>query len=610
MIVPDNLGLVYEGILHFVLIKSGRNPIKPKKGELRLSCRNTCSNSTTCSKTPFSPELFIEPDVLLINEQGDPTHVFYVTHWRNADNFQYKFWRTMAEIYEHKIYIPNMVSVNWIAEPLTHKEGLLRYLRRICDYSFDLGIFADGVSADQAALGNWIDSYRRSVSSTSIDQVVAKCSNEWEINPFFRNFISPLITHASSAAESTQDSTNHDTWLVQRDHCLESRTSAKPRSKFTSGYRTCVQALLLLFGGNPIQINNINPRDLTGSTLLDESKAEILSTAPFRTRNGLPIPLLNKIVDASSKGKPRYELCQEVRLSLRFCRPEVLNYCLNEYSKYCSNHDTWSDYVRIFSCNAGDTNHLSRLWYQHSSEELLAISITDSIPFLFTLLMESVGESLNSFQKMADPLFEAKTGVSLKQVSPYGDTGFHTFRALLYGNHESLKTHGMLREALIESLIECSQVVFSALPKRRNSFQECYLAALGSKVRTYLSKAPNPLLPLIESKLPFGWKKASLEKTSVNDLIGGKTGKTEYDFVNGNHYVKVVTAQDGNEYHKTKELCGRIRSHLQLFRPQNRPKISLILDGDWSDEKVRALSLSGYTAVQSVEDFFDYGLDI
>jgi hypothetical protein len=83
---------------------------------------------------------------------------------------------------------------------------------------------------------------------------------------------------------------------------------------------------------------------------------------------------------------------------------------------------------------------------------------------------------------------------------------------------------------------------------------------------------------------------------------------------NGKWLIKVQSAQDGNEGHKTKELSGRCRAmHLEWLHgkdPSNReawhfqlrsmPKVALVLDGDWDRSKKINLLEAGWDWVGDV----------
>lgn len=114
------------------------------------------------------------------------------------------------------------------------------------------------------------------------------------------------------------------------------------------------------------------------------------------------------------------------------------------------------------------------------------------------------------------------------------------------------------------------------------------------RVKTLLSRAPHPLRPALMTALRkkgFDVVEDGPVRNFLNDMARGKTGRFEVDAIaarNGTRlYINIVTAQDGNESHKRKEMAARIRAaHVgwdnaaRKFTPV-KLLMWLILDGDW-----------------------------
>jgi hypothetical protein len=88
---------------------------------------------------------------------------------------------------------------------------------------------------------------------------------------------------------------------------------------------------------------------------------------------------------------------------------------------------------------------------------------------------------------------------------------------------------------------------------------------------------------------------------------------------NGTWLIKIQSAQDGNEGHKTKELAGRSRAfHLAWlkgqdiadrtqwkFKKRSMPRVALVLDGDWDANKKKNLYEAGWDWVGDVSELAD-----
>lgn len=114
---------------------------------------------------------------------------------------------------------------------------------------------------------------------------------------------------------------------------------------------------------------------------------------------------------------------------------------------------------------------------------------------------------------------------------------------------------------------------------------------------------------------------ASWQTDVINKLWGARPLETWVEGVSkdGKWLVKVQSAQDGNEGHKTKELAGRCRAMRLVWSygddPRNRsqwtfserplPKLALVLDGDWDASKKRNLYEAGWDWVGDVSQLHE-----
>ena len=131
--MPDDFGPIYEGLIAAAAERIGI-PLLPA-GRQSPQCRDVCAFASACAVTSAPVELDVDPDLIL--EGPKSGIVVYVTHWRTADSFQKKFWRTMEELFQYRLYRPDFLHINWVFEPLQIKGGLLSLMKQAFDWSED-----------------------------------------------------------------------------------------------------------------------------------------------------------------------------------------------------------------------------------------------------------------------------------------------------------------------------------------------------------------------------------------------------------------------------------------------------------------------------------------
>ena len=114
--MPADLGTLYEVIIGLALdeledIKYEHEPL-----ELIPTCNDTCVHTESCLKKGKRPTIYIDPDFVIYGNHGKVQKIMYITHWRSKTYSHLKFWRTIEELFEHKIYLPNVTSINTIFE--------------------------------------------------------------------------------------------------------------------------------------------------------------------------------------------------------------------------------------------------------------------------------------------------------------------------------------------------------------------------------------------------------------------------------------------------------------------------------------------------------------
>jgi hypothetical protein len=120
-----------------------------------------------------------------------------------------------------------------------------------------------------------------------------------------------------------------------------------------------------------------------------------------------------------------------------------------------------------------------------------------------------------------------------------------------------------------------------------------------------------PISEALRARIRRSW-----QTDIVDRLWGGSALVTWMEGVSKSRswLIKVQSAQDGNEGHKTKELSGRCRAfHLEWssgedptkrsdwkFSLRGMPKVALVLDGDWDRTKKKNLYEAGWDWVGDV----------
>lgn len=617
--MPDDFGTIYEGIVSYAAQRLGHQVISPFQADLVLGCRITCQNRVACTATGNEPKLYIKPDLARISSKDAPVHIFYVTHWRNADNFQYKLWRTVAEIFEHKLHVKNAVAVNWLAEPLSQNQGLLDALGRLADHSFDpsqLQCTARASARMMTVIEEWADSLR----PITISKVTQACRLLESHHDWARSYFGSYSDSVQMALASTPRYTANDgVWSVSRDGCLSARSRPLQSRSISTSYRSSAQLLALLLGSATAPLDASIAALQSGrspeSAGVPEGVLTSFRQAKFRTKLSGAVSVLQERKDI--KGT-RLTLSDGVLRLMARCDADILARIVERYVTGPLATPTWRAYVTDLAMTDNRRHNLRKRWPSWSPaavRRLVKDALLGRAPrVLFDMILAATDHTIDGLQAAIAPGFHDVTGTDLKRAAPHGDTGRHVFRMLLTGQASAVRPVAgkTLKQTIdiVASLAGKFLASVEAPDPAAWEYQAALQKALGFKMRTFLSKAPNPLLSYVERSLPPGWISAKLQATILNDLQHGKTGKTDYDFGSASCFIKVVTAQDGNEEHKTKELCGRLRCQ-RVRAATSSPSLEhckleqfravLVLDGDWSSDNIEALLLAGY------DDIFEAG---
>lgn len=139
--MSDVTGRVYEAFTEFILRKLGyrdewtsgnsRQYLYEKHREaLCHTSVKICPYARECDsfskqhKIPYGP--WYDPDFFII-EANRPVACFHITHWSSPPNSPFKFWRTIEDHFQHKIFFGSkFLSVNLVFEALD--EGAIAYI--------------------------------------------------------------------------------------------------------------------------------------------------------------------------------------------------------------------------------------------------------------------------------------------------------------------------------------------------------------------------------------------------------------------------------------------------------------------------------------------------
>lgn len=299
---------------------------------------------------------------------------------------------------------------------------------------------------------------------------------------------------------------------------------------------------------------------------------------------------------------------------------------------------------KVFGSHVGNMQEMDFLLQSHAktmSSQRRTIS-SHSQNWVFEMLLYLTGlNSSEDIQKRFKEVFES-SGHKLRPHAPYGGHA-QTVAFMLQGRDvcEQWSTSNAKRtlspeefrrlcwESVAQSLVEAFKdrggqikdpdtVITKYLENKAlriissdlNSFHIMVDFFLGDLCTFAFDDEPDEAVEL-GARIRPSW-----QTEVINGIWSGRPLETWLEGVSndGKWLIKVQSAQDGNEGHKTKELSGRCRGMRVAwslkgsiqerakwqFRLRSLPKLALVLDGDWSSTRKRNLYEAGWDWVGDV----------
>jgi hypothetical protein len=614
--MPDDFGTVYEGILAYSAQELGHTYEVGIRAE--ANCRKKCRHKVRCAQFDNPISLTVDPDIVV--KVANTNVVLYATHWRTADSFQKKFWRTSEELFQYRVHRRDYLHLNWVFEPLQIKQGLLKAFRQLFDWSEDYE--AGWTESHQAFVSN-LPQWVAVLSPVSIEKVVRYCRDPGR-TLLEKKFLTDVVSRMDNAFSSLQTNQSH-AWHLMADNCFLSQQRHWITTEVNFRSRTPIQlgAIILAIGKSLGATLNLETafesgylRSIGDQRLL--KAIQRLSKLPVR-KTGATYRYIG------SKAIGRLSLDTDYFPKLTRQQAESFSELALGYLAMLEEDEVWFPYLQSI-VNIDD--RIVVVSTVISGETLVPDSIRKLIKesarnadrsWLLEFVLSAVDKNLNDLNRDLDPILRTEYGIELKQLAAFGDSGIHVIGDLNSGAWQKIRAIPGTEQAetvsvlwgIIEVTIEAyASGIVGGIPMEIAFEKYVY-----KRMKTYLSRAPHPLGPAIKKSLEaLGGdvtEKAPIGNF-INDIARGKTGRYEVDFSvcigQEQWYLNVITAQDGNEGHKRKEIAGRQRAcGVRALRDENMvlasPRCIAVLDGEWSIEYVSNLWESGFELVVSASEW-------
>ena len=618
--MPDIFGTIYEGILAYAVKENGlecsQAPPPPE------SCRTMCKHRQACRKIGSEINLTVDPDLIVRLPRGRAA-VIYSTHWRTADSFQKKFWRTLEELFQYRVHRPDYLHVNWVFEPLQIKRGLLVSMSKVFDCSED---YSDSWSAKHQSFIAGLQSWADDIKPVSIDAVVTYCRSS-KRSAAERSFLNDVVTRMKAVIDSLEEiSEESPLWVRMRDNCFESQKRKQVPHAVQERTRTPLQLGAIVQAtadrmGVEIDLEALfNNGMLRCGTAVETKKlSAALASIPVRRARG-------QFRHLGRENIGRIGFDADFIPAVPKKRARRFATLAQNYLRVMDAHPTWSAY---FDSVAGGTSavvkDLGRAGVKGAvsvndyTQMMVSAASDPASSWLLEVALCGVERNLNDLNRDLDGYFESEFDTPLKRLAPFGDSGIHVIGALNKGDWEQLREIPGQSHAKTVSLL-WDQIRLRVAEYANDGFLDSVAAVAEAyvykRMKTLLSRAPHPLAAAIRAELitlGYAIRDNPPIPNFINDIARGKTGRYEVNFEvsldDASWYVNLVTAQDGNEGHKRKEIAGRQRAagiawDREASVPHLRQVTSIcILDGEWSEAYVQNLLNAGFVHVVAASEW-------
>jgi hypothetical protein len=566
-----------------------------------------------CAAQGKAVAVSVDPD--LVASVGDGTVVLYATHCRTADSFQKKYWRTTEELFQYRLHRPDYLHVNYVFEPLQIKQHLLRAMKHLFDLSED---YEDSWSDQHQQFIDGLQRWVRLLRPLSVDKVVKFCSDH-SLRDCEKWFLDDVRGRLARGCKELRSRAS-PIWPVMADNCLRSHRRDWHLSSVGEKTRTPLQLIAVLL-------------EVARRHAIPASLETWLRNGAVDTGG---IPKMVEFAKAAVRIPVRkvgkeYRTMAILRINKLAFNPALLPRQDSErahslallaqgYLEQLKTDPVWSAYLQ--SIVGGDDIHAvvlgvagrDRLGRTELCRLAACARESPDRSWLLEFALCCLNRNLNDLNRGVDRLIRRRHDVELKQLAAYGDSGIHVIGDLNAGDWERIRPLGaQTQEQTVRrlwSLITAEINGYAKAVRSPISIQGAVQRYVYKRMKTFLSRAPHPLRPAVRENLMragFAVEDNPPVPNCVNDIAGGKTGRYEVDFAarrsGTTWYVNIITAQDGNEGHKRKEIAGRqraagVRIELETSRASRAEVASVaILDGDWAEEYVDSLYEAGFRIV-------------
>jgi hypothetical protein len=601
--MPDILGDLYEGILAFALEKQWRAHVELSAPRPGATCRYSCAHSKECLDLGGTPSIGVDPD--LWGGTGHVPIVAFVTHWRTT-GFEKKFWRTAEEILQYLTHLPEALRINLVAEPISQSEQLRLALGYLA------GLQLDAPTRWNAELQSAVEYLETHVvpglQPSSPEKVYKYCKDKYAIDPQLTRYVDLLLNLLLYDRRESSHRVQSDRL---QDLCISVRRTRRTWNirKINAQFRTPVQLLSLVLYAARLDGIAVTDRHLALGVLrvsrhMPLGHLQNLSEVPFRTNRKqqqffievgktLVCGYLKFLTNAFPVGASASDLLSPAQ----------------KYLVYLSKHPVWATYLdRLCAVSRERFGEFAEINPRVVRSVVKEVLFESKEPWRLDVLLAAVRCSRVSFASALDAGVRSRYGVLLRTLAPFGDEAKNVIAYCVRGASDQLKS--LPNRSKVETLVAIEEMMVNEFTRRLQvavPVEEALRASKVKDLRTYLSGAPHPANEIVAAlldDLEVTYDRNTTERTIVNEWFGGNTGTTEYQFAIEPTirplFIKISTGQDGNENHKWKELCARLKLH--RLASSRVFECWLILDGAWDEQAIGRLYEAGYRRIFGIDE--------
>jgi len=532
----------------------------------------------------------IEPDVTIGRNVNLPKTLFLVTHSGSAAESHKKLWRNIGELVEAKSYLKTKPHVINILFDAIVKDTLIKVQRAAFDGQLVVGHRPYGNS-----LQEWVEANSSSApveQNAKLKYVLDAVAPQSTCKPFkkafssFRRDLTKLLTSSKSPTKSLWNlhrrhskspaPATRITWVRRGLGKLLIFEDALSAISFYRGDRFPVDQLpqyAFSLGLARKSIGGASPSDSqvanAVSLLEDDQILKVLASAPIDKINGW-LKTLRNLDHLDAMGQ--YVIKERQQL----CNPAVLG---------------------------------SRLLSLHANADAIRPpgNVPSTWPPLTVWLLEYIVALCKAKANSVNAFGTAQIAREVSQYSgmpPAADPVYRiAFPAWIHRREPVPLTRKMVQNigrVLARHLSSITSKQLKALVLKIPD--EMATAIINSKLLTY--QGFDPLHQLIIERVPNAQIENIRTCFAEGAGVGGNAGKTRV-LRTRKTIVNWQSATEAGRDHKCKELCGRavgLRyswdvSKKKYVHRTNVEKLYLVVDGDWRQEELAELALSGWDRI-------------